>query len=125
MRQHLTDVENEFKWNERYEDDAAQMALHYREDLSRHYKIVSSPHGDADDQLVIEYDESVFWSDPTLVNIIARLVEYQELVDGNMRENLSRLEGLLQHIAVIRKTQFGDVDEGEHSQASRCIPFVR
>jgi hypothetical protein len=125
LRQHLTDVENEFKWAERYEDETAQMALHYREELYKHYRILTSPDADKDRQLEMRYDESVFWMNPILANMIAKLIEYQEQADENFRENLSRLETLRDHIASIRKNQFGDTYEGERLQEGSCRPFVR
>ena len=125
LRQHLTDVENEFKWTERYEDDTAEMALHYREELYKHYRIVTSPDADKDKQLDIEYDESVFWVNPILANMIAKLIEYQERTDKSFRENLSRLEALRDHIANIRKNQFGHIYEVERLQGESCRPFVR
>jgi len=108
LRQHLTDVENEFKWSDRYQSESAKIALYYRQELNKHYRIVTGPEADADVELEIEYEESVFWSDPTLVNMIARLIDYQKRTDHHMRENLSRLEALRDHIADIRKLQFGD-----------------
>lgn len=110
LRQHLTDMENEFKWNERLEDEYAEIALHYRQELNKHYRIMNGHqavegHVDAVD---LEYDDSVFWSDPTLANMIASLIDYQKRTDVHMRENLSRLEALRDHIADVRKLQFGD-----------------
>ena len=74
---------------------------------------------------MIDYDESVFWSNPVLANMILRLVEYQERTDQNFRENIARLEGLRDHIADIRKDQFGGIVEVEGRQAASCIPYVR
>lgn len=125
LRQHLTDVENEFKWAKRYEDETAQMALHYREELYKHYRIVTSPDADKDRQLNIRYDDGVFWINPMLANMIAKLIEYQERADENFRENLSRIESLRDHIASIRKNQFGDMYEGEGLEEGACQPFVR
>jgi len=110
LRQHLTDVENEFKWNERLEDEYAEIALHYRQELNKHYRITRGHQaGDGHIGAVdLEYDESVFWSDATLANMIASLIDYQKRTDVHMRENLSRLEALRDHIADVRKLQFGD-----------------
>jgi hypothetical protein len=106
LRQQLTDVENEFKWNDRYISEFAEIALSYRQELYKHYRVISQP--ERDTGLEIEYEESVFWSDPTLANMIARLIEYQERADHNMRSNLSQLEALHDEIAAVRKNQFGD-----------------
>ena len=110
LRQHLTDVENEFKWNERLEDEYAEIALHYRQELNKHYRIMNGHQaGEGHIGAVdLEYDESVFWSDVTLANMIASLIDYQKRTDVHMRENLSRLEALRDHIADVRKLQFGD-----------------
>jgi hypothetical protein len=108
LRQHLTDVENEFNWNERYEREHAEIALHYGQELNKHYRIMTGTEAGADGGLEIEYDESVFWSNPTLANIIAGLIDYQKRTDAHMRENLSRLEALCDHIADVRNLQFGD-----------------
>jgi hypothetical protein len=108
LRQQLTDVENEFRWNDRYTSEFAEIALSYRQELYKHYRVISQPEPDTGIQLEIEYEESVFWSDPTLRNMIARLIEYQERADHNMRSNLSQLEALRDGIAAVRKNQFGD-----------------
>jgi len=125
LRQHLTDVENEFKWNERYEDERAEMALHYREELNKHYSVVATPEPRPDKPLKIDYDESVFWSNPVLANMIVRLVEYQEQADQNFRANIARLEGLRDHIAEIRNDQFGDAGEADGRQVDSCTSYVR
>lgn len=108
LRQQLTDVENEFKWNDRYVSEFAEIALNYRQEIYKHYRVISQPEPDAGIELEIEYEESVFWSDPILANMIARLIEYQERADQNMRANLSQLEALRDQVAAIRKRQFGD-----------------
>lgn len=108
LRQQLTDVENEFRWNDRYDSEFAEIALSYRQELYKHYRVISRPEPGAGIQLQIEYEESVFWSDPTLANMIARLIEYQERADQNMRSNISQLEALRDEIAAVRKDQFGD-----------------
>lgn len=110
LRQHLTDVENEFKWNERLEDEYAEIALHYRQELNKHYRIMNGHQaGEGHIKAVdLEYDENVFLSNPTLANMIASLIDYQKRTDVHMRENLSRLEALRDHIADVRKLQFGD-----------------
>ena len=110
LRQHLTDVENQFKWNERLEDEYTNIALHYRQELNKNYRIVNGHEAGEGHigAIDLEYDESVFWSDATLANMIASLIDYQKRTDVHMRENLSRLEALRDHIADVRKLQFGD-----------------
>jgi hypothetical protein len=110
LREHITNVENDYKWNERLESEYAEIALHYRQELNKHYRIMKG-HQAHEGHLVdleIEYDESDFWSDPTLANMIASLIDYQNRTNVHMRENLSRLEALRDHIADVRKLQFGD-----------------
>lgn len=110
LRQHITDVENQFKWNERLEDEYTNIALHYRQELNKNYRIVNGHEAGEGHigAIDLEYDESVFWSDATLANMIASLIDYQKRTDVHMRENLSRLEALRDHIADVRKLQFGD-----------------
>lgn len=108
LRQQLTDVENEYRWSERIQNELATIALHYREELQKHYRLVSHTHTDGGMQLELEYDESVFWSDPALMNMIAWLVDYQQRADDEMRGNLARLENLRDTVAEIRERRFGD-----------------
>ncbi len=110
LRQHITDVEDQFKWNERLEDEYTEIALHYRQELNKHFRITNGHEAGEGHigAIDLEYDESVFWSDGSLANMIASLIDYQKRTDVHMRENLSRLEALRDHIADVRKLQFGD-----------------